>query len=144
MEEIIFDKKKDRKDIPKDRVICPQCWENNQTSTIRLGAGRRTQRGIKSYYDEEGLYHSHDGNVERGNWHCSNKHHGEYIKYNKCPNCNYGSGNIKLVDETSGTRDKRATEITIKDLPTFSEPIQEQHIIFPPAMNNVSKPWSIY
>lgn len=148
MEEIIFEQKKDPKDIPKDRVICPKCWENNQTSTVRLGGGRITQRGIESYYDEEGLYHSHDGNVGRGEWSCSNKHKGKYFKYNKCPGCNYGDGNIKLVTDEKDVfvtkkSDKRSSEITVKDIPTFSEP-QDSQVIFPPPMNNTTKPWNIY
>jgi hypothetical protein len=145
MEEIIFDKKKDRKDIPKDRIICPLCWENNQTSTIRLAGGRITQRGINSYYDEEGLHHIHDGNVGRGKWNCSNKHQGEYFKYTKCPTCNYGDGNIKLVaDETGVISEKRSCEITKKDIPSSSRPVQDSHMIFPPTMNNTSKPWNIF
>lgn len=133
MEIITVTPKKDRATIPNDRVICPLCWENNQTSTIRLRANRITQKEIQSYYDEEGLYHSHDGNVGRGDWSCSNKHYGEYVKYTKCPNCNYGNGNIKL------TVDNQKTELK-KDISETSV----RELIFPPTMSSVSKAWNIF
>lgn len=72
-----------------DPVKCPICIKEGKKSTLRLGIGRKTCKGTDSHYDEEGIYHHHDGNVTRGETRCSQKHKLDYICGTGCPapNC---------------------------------------------------------
>lgn len=91
-------------------MICVKCRELGQKSRVYHGTSFSTCAYYTPYYDEEGVYHSHDGNVHTTTYTCSNGHHITVSGIGKCPSCNWGHdkdtvtvkdvSNIILVDGT--------------------------------------------
>lgn len=69
---------------------CPECVEAGLRSTVRDQGGMVTLVGYHPYYDEDGLYHSHDPNTRTTIFVCSNKHSWIVKSKSPCPNCRYG------------------------------------------------------
>ena len=63
---------------------CPECIVNGQVSTINISIGMVTHAGINAFYDEQGRHHSHDRNVSRSTWSCSQGHTGDYRSVKGC------------------------------------------------------------
>lgn len=83
-------------------MICPKCKEEEKKSTVYQGISTSTLIGYTSYYDEDGIYHSHDPNSSTTNYSCSNGHCFSVSKKNNCPNCNYGKDYEKIhIQESS-------------------------------------------
>ncbi len=64
---------------------CPEC---DATRVYDLG-GRSTLIAFCPYY-ENGIYHSHDPNINSNMYRCSNGHMFEIKSYTRCPSCDYG------------------------------------------------------
>lgn len=76
---------------------CPFCVEEGLKSILYPNGSSETLMGWKSYYDEEGLYHSHNPNITTTNYSCSNGHNYNIeIKYG-CYNCGTIT-NSKIID----------------------------------------------
>ena len=55
-------------------MICEKCREQGLKSTIQSFGGTSTLAGYIPFYDEDGNYHSHDGNTITYSYQCSNGH----------------------------------------------------------------------
>jgi len=55
-------------------LICPECKELKQKSTVTVGAQTTTLMAIRQYYDEEGNFHYEDPNIHSTTYHCSEGH----------------------------------------------------------------------
>lgn len=53
---------------------CPQCKKEGKKSKVYPGVGYTTCMYCPPFYDEEGKYHNHDGNVTTQEYSCSNGH----------------------------------------------------------------------
>lgn len=78
---------------------CPKCVELGKKSTVRLGPVTSTCMWFEPYYDEEGVYHHHDGNGVSSGWECSNGHEGWISHSKSCPSCDWGSEETIHVDD---------------------------------------------
>lgn len=78
-------------------MICTKCKELGQKSTIRIGTSMSTCANYQPYYDEEGVYHSHDGNSHSTTYHCSNGHNIYVSQTGTCPNCDFGKDSYKVT-----------------------------------------------
>ena len=71
---------------------CPQCVQEDQTS--RCFKGNRTvttaMAGVQRYWDEAGVYHSHDPNRSTSTFHCSRGHRWTITTRQQCPACSFG------------------------------------------------------
>ena len=115
-------------------IRCPECIMNGETSRVSVACGMITSIGLQQYHDESGEYHSHDPNVTRTDWECSNGHVGDYQSVKKCPahKCetgyrilktdpyyfrdavarrNYAEGRSKFNAKDQTTRDNAPTSI---------------------------------
>lgn len=72
---------------PMRTVICPVCAAANQRSTVWSGGTGTTCAGFTPYWDDQGVYHSHDTNRHRTRYNCSNGHVWTREWYRKCPSC---------------------------------------------------------
>lgn len=72
-------------------MICKQCKEQGRTSTVVPLGGFTTLMGWHPYYDESGVYHSHDPNRHESSYRCSNGHNWAEEVYAACPatGCSY-------------------------------------------------------
>ena len=57
-----------------DKLICPVCQEDNQTSKVTEQGSSTTCLYCEPFYDEEGNYHNHDRNTTTTVFKCSNGH----------------------------------------------------------------------
>lgn len=78
-------------------MICPKCKEMGQKSTIACLGGTVTCAYYQPYYDEEGAYHHHDGNMRNYNYSCSNGHRITVNSTAKCSSCSWGVDNEIIV-----------------------------------------------
>ena len=72
-------------------MICPKCREAGTTSRVYVGESSKTLMGWRPYYDEQGTYHSHDGNRVSVMYRCSKNHAWIESSKEQCPNCDFGS-----------------------------------------------------
>ena len=73
-----------------EAVICATCKAEGQTSTITVGGGMVTSVYYPPYYDEAGVYHSHDANAATFNYACSRGHRWKgAVPPPKCPGCSW-------------------------------------------------------
>lgn len=72
-------------------MICPECKSEGKTSKVFVGLTSKTLVGFPSFYDEKGVFHSHDPNTITTDYRCSNGHTWVESSKNACPNCSYGS-----------------------------------------------------
>jgi len=84
-------------------VICPKCKEQGRKSTISIGMSTITAAYYAPYYDQEGIYHYHDGNNRTDGYICSNGHRIVVRGTGKCPNCSWGHLNEKIAVEDLDT-----------------------------------------
>jgi hypothetical protein len=85
-------------------MICPRCREQGRKSIIRGGMGSVTAMYCPPYYDEEGLFHSHDQNVSVLTYTCSNGHRITVKATGKCPSCSWGHDNEFISVEDMGSQ----------------------------------------
>lgn len=78
-------------------MICPKCKELGQKSFLTVGHGMGTCGNYQPYYDEEGNYHNHDGNVNSQSYYCSNGHYITVTSTGKCLSCNWGHDSEKVI-----------------------------------------------
>ena len=73
-------------------MICPECKAQGLRSTVHSGGGSITLMGFSPYWDEDGVYHSHDPNQVSVSYHCSGGHSWGESKLRACPapGCDYG------------------------------------------------------
>lgn len=69
---------------------CPTCVEQETKSCVYPGMGSVTMMGWQAYYDEDGMYHSHDPNWTTTGYRCSEGHYWQGIGQTACPNCIFG------------------------------------------------------
>jgi hypothetical protein len=72
-------------------MTCPHCDENCGSSKVTAEIGEGTTMGWFPFYDEQGLYHSHDPNKYIIHYSCTNQHYWTEQKKLSCPNCSYPS-----------------------------------------------------
>ncbi len=75
---------------------CPVCQEKNLKSCVYPGTSTMTAAFYQPYYDENGIYHSHNGNAMTTEYSCSQGHSWIEKTTGCCPNCDFGSD--KKVD----------------------------------------------
>jgi len=78
-------------------MICPKCKEDGTISTLYVGTSSSTLMGHAIFYDEQGVYHSHDPNNVCTSYQCSNGHRFMTSGKNQCPNCSYGNESKTLT-----------------------------------------------
>lgn len=64
---------------------CPRCQEDGLTSVITPSHSMVTDMYCAPFYDEAGVYHSHDMNAITQGLKCSNGHAGTRVRYPRCP-----------------------------------------------------------
>ena len=69
---------------------CSFCVKEGRRSKVRVGPTSTTLVGHTPYYDEDGVYHSHDLNIHTTEYWCSNGHSWTRSNLRKCPSCDYG------------------------------------------------------
>lgn len=91
-------------------MICPHCKSENKKSFLYEGLCFTTAMGFQSFYDEDGNYHSHNGNRTSTAYNCSNGHSFSVSVLTQCPSCDFGKDSQKItlyentlmVTDTSG------------------------------------------
>jgi len=73
-------------------MMCPQCQKNDETSLCFVDHLVKTTAmgGLLRYWDEKGIYHSHDPNRSTSSYHCSRGHRWAITSRHKCPACDFG------------------------------------------------------
>lgn len=69
----------------EDKRRCPECKKEGERSTVRWRAGRGTDAGWEPYYDEAGVYHSHNPNSVKYPMSCSCGHKWTHTVRYRCP-----------------------------------------------------------
>jgi len=71
---------------------CPECLAAGLKSRVESLGGTVTLMGWAPYWDEEGVYHSHDPNIRKSEYGCSNGHAWSEEYQAECPasGCDYG------------------------------------------------------
>ena len=64
---------------------CPTCVEEGEKSQVYLGGTCTTSMGYSSYYDEGGIFHSHDPNKQTTKYSCSRRHKWSKSSTFPCP-----------------------------------------------------------
>lgn len=64
---------------------CPECVEAGEKSRVTPLGGMVTAMNWTPYYDEEGVYHSHDRNWRNMGYKCSNGHQWSTRTHSRCP-----------------------------------------------------------
>lgn len=68
---------------------CAECVAEGERSTITPLGGYTNLLGWSPFYDEDGVYHSHDPNKHVSMYHCSRGHMWEKVTYAACGSCDY-------------------------------------------------------
>jgi hypothetical protein len=63
---------------------CPTCVAEGKKSTVSVGIGMTTCAYYTPFYDEDGKYHYHDGNITTTELSCSNGHTWAQRSGNSC------------------------------------------------------------
>jgi hypothetical protein len=81
---------------------CPFCVEAGQISKVVPGIKMTTSMMGRSYYDEEGEYHSHDPNWHTTSYRCSNGHawSSKYKLGCRVAGCEYKSTPLTIEPES--------------------------------------------
>ncbi len=69
---------------------CPECVKQDKKSQVYPGISTTTCMGWQTYYDEDGMFHSHDPNWTTTGYACSEGHEWTESKQHPCPNCLWG------------------------------------------------------
>lgn len=80
---------------------CPQCIQENKTSTVAIWGSMTTAMYYTPYYDKDGKYHHHDGNTITTDYRCSNGHKWMENSKRECPTCGkwWESENKQKMDQ---------------------------------------------
>jgi hypothetical protein len=72
-------------------MICKECKKQGLKSNIFPGGASTTLMSRSPFYDENGVYHSHDPNVTTQSFRCSNEHNWTEKFHSACPakNCEW-------------------------------------------------------
>ena len=70
-------------------MICPECKEQGLKSKVFYNGGTVTLMYFQPWYDEDGVYHHHDGNTHTNSYNCSNRHSWTTKTKSKCPAGDY-------------------------------------------------------
>jgi hypothetical protein len=76
-------------------MICPYCKEAGQTSRVFPQGGSRTLMYCQPFYDEQGKHHSHDSNITKAMYKCSNGHIWDVTTRGSCW-CGWSGGETKV------------------------------------------------
>lgn len=57
--------------MSEHRIVCQQCRKQGEKSVVRFGVAFKTGMCVLEFYDEEGLFHSHDPNISSRTFTCS-------------------------------------------------------------------------
>jgi len=68
---------------------CPACVSEGLKSIVHPGPSSTTLMGFPTYYDEDGVFHSHNGNDITTDYTCSNGHQWTEHTTTPCPNCDW-------------------------------------------------------
>lgn len=71
-------------------MICKQCKEEGKQSIVYPGMSTQTCMSYYPFYDENGVYHHHDGNTIFYDYKCSNGHEFTETSKIRCPSCDWG------------------------------------------------------
>jgi hypothetical protein len=72
-------------------MICKTCREEGTVSEVYPGVSETTLMHFSPWYDEKGVYHSHNGNTVTTSYKCSNGHQWtDKRESSPCPGCNWG------------------------------------------------------
>lgn len=66
---------------------CPECVAANLRSRVTPGYSYTTAMAGVSYYDEDGIWHSHDPNHHTTSYSCSNGHQWTESRIYSCHAC---------------------------------------------------------
>lgn len=78
-------------------VKCPVCEEKGTESRVFPLGHSSTLMGSSPFYDETGVYHSHDPNATTSSYRCSNGHIWNVKSYNSCPACEWTGGKTLVI-----------------------------------------------
>jgi hypothetical protein len=53
---------------------CSECVKEGRTSFVYVGMSTVTAMYFPPFYDEQGVFHNHDGNTRTTSYNCSNGH----------------------------------------------------------------------
>lgn len=87
---------------------CPVCIEEGEKSTLRDLGGSSTLMYYAPYYDEDGVYHHHDGNMTSSMFACSRGHTVTIARSGSC-HCGWGKNEKPKV---TVYRDDERHEVT--------------------------------
>jgi hypothetical protein len=90
-------------------MICPKCKELSLKSSISVGASYTTAMYCPPYYDEQGVFHSHDMNTNTTHYSCSNGHHFYISNIGRCLGCDFGKDNERITVLEDVTSSKTIT-----------------------------------
>ncbi len=68
-------------------VVCRTCASEGLKSTVTPGPTFTTDMLCQPFYDEAGLYHDHDANLQSTEYWCSRGHRWTEQRHAKCPTC---------------------------------------------------------
>lgn len=87
---------------------CPVCVEKGLKSSVYPGMMTSTAMYCPPYYDEDGNYHSHDGNTHTTNYSCSQGHTWAESSKGTCPSCDFGkdSHSITIYNSEEPTKEE--------------------------------------
>lgn len=68
---------------------CPVCVSENQKSVVRITGTKSPEVPKDHFYDEQGQEHSHNPNIIRTTFRCSNGHRFEEASSWECVVCGY-------------------------------------------------------
>lgn len=75
---------------------CPECIKQGLRSRVKPDLTPKIRHAVyiivKTYWDEDGVYHSHDPEITTTHYLCSNGHEFSKTRQNPCgaPGCDYG------------------------------------------------------
>lgn len=80
-------------------MICQKCKDEGLKSRVYGGIGSVTLVYYPPFYDEDGVYHSHDGNTSTAGYNCSNGHRWTVKSNGWCPapNCDWNKDRKEIV-----------------------------------------------
>ena len=78
-------------------MICSQCKKEGKKSKVYPGVGMVTAMYCPPFYDEDGRFHNHDGNITTQEYACSNGHKWAAEVSSSCW-CGWGTVDKKTED----------------------------------------------
>jgi hypothetical protein len=83
---------------------CPLCVEQGLRSTVRSLGATVTLLGHRPWWDEDGVYHSHDPNRHTMEFCCSKEHIWRSVSHLPCPAGDYGGEEPTIILSEPGHR----------------------------------------